>query len=200
MMIESHFEPTMDNLNEAFDGPPIPWRLLDATNGLPSPAQKEKGVDLDETASTNDYDSAKWKSEESEGADDDLMEGYPSEKTPEDECHTLMIKHLPCRCSQKEVLEGIASVGFGDRYEFFYLPIRRGHTQNFGYAFVGFKDQESCSAFSEAMTGYRFPGRSSGKACVLAPARIQGFKDNMEHFDKTRGLRRNNGPILSMSV
>jgi hypothetical protein len=219
--------------------PPIPWRLLDAAGD----SKKEKGADLDETASANGS-TMYWKSEDpdeldspgsfstahnswkSEGEDmDSLTPIYTSEKSEdltegkyvdlpsapleantseaplsEDECHTLMIKHLPCRCSQKEVLDGIASVGFGERYEFFYLPIRRGHTQNFGYAFVGFKDAESCAAFAEAMTGYHFPGRSSGKACVLAPARIQGFQDNIHHFEKTRGLRRNNGPILSLSV
>lgn len=193
-----------------------------SSNGSTMYWKSEGSDELDSPASMSPEHNS-WKSDSednfsltpiytADGKSEDLTKGKcvdlpneaksPTSEAPisEEDCHTLMIKHLPCRCSQKEVLDGIASVGFGDRYEFFYLPIRRGHTQNFGYAFVGFKDAESCAAFTEAMTGYRFPGRSSSKACVLAPARIQGFQDNIHHFEKTRGLRRSNGPILSLSV
>lgn len=133
----------------------------------------------------------------------DSLKVYPAEADEIDsevlsgEFSTLMLKNIPCRSSQQEVLDAIDAVGFGDRYNFFYLPIRRGHTQNFGYAFIGFGDKKTTIEFAMAMTGYRFPGRRSPKSCAVAPARIQGFWSNMEHFQKTQCMRRKNRPLLS---
>jgi len=182
--------------------PPIPWSLLKPDKkARPTKRTNQRTYSNDsDEASTNATNGKQ--SEPSEGGDDvsseadDRLQLGPGST----ECHTLMIKHLPCRCTQQEVLDALAAVGFGQLYNFFYLPIRRGHTQNFGYAFVGFKDEETCTAFTNAMTGYCFAGRSSTKACAVAPARIQGFDGNVEHFQKTRCMRRKNRPILSMRV
>lgn len=103
-------------------------------------------------------------------------------------CQTLMIKHIPCRCSQKEVMDAVAAVGFGDLYNFFYLPVRRVHMRNFGYAFIGFPDTDTTQRFAVAMTGYRFPCRRSPKACAVAPAHIQGFGDDIEKMSKSRSM------------
>lgn len=103
-------------------------------------------------------------------------------------CQTLIIKHIPCRCSQKEVMDAVAALGFGDLYNFFYLPIRRVHMRNFGYAFIGFPDANTTQRFAVAMTGYRFPCRRSPKACAVAPAHIQGFGDDVEKMWKSRSM------------
>ena len=51
---------------------------------------------------------------------------------------TVMMKNIPCGCSQQQVLDAIADVGFADLHMFFYLPTRR--SKSLGYAFVGFAD------------------------------------------------------------
>jgi hypothetical protein len=114
------------------------------------------------------------------------------------EIETLMIKNIPCRCTHQEVLDAIDSLGFGDLYNFFHLPIRRGHGQNFGYAFLGFADKETTKMFADAVTGFRFANRNSSKACAVAPARIQGFICNVDHFQKLRSVRRKNQSMQSM--
>lgn len=106
-------------------------------------------------------------------SDEVLMGGNP-------ETITLMIKNLPCRCSAREVLDAIASVGYGSDYSFFHLPLNARHSANFGYAFVGFERIDVVSGFAEAMTGYRFTGRSSQKACTIASARIQDFRSYLD--------------------
>jgi hypothetical protein len=189
--------------------PPLPWRLL----GLSSRCKSGTSEGSSNRADPDDV-STSIGTIENEGSDNgqpevgcmedkifresNTIENQVSVGFDDEETHTLMIKHLPCRCSQQEVLNAIEDVGFGEAYDFFYLPIRRGHTQNFGYAFVGFNNKDTCSEFAQAIAGYRFAGRSSSKACAVAPARIQGFSGNVEHFEKTRCMRRKNRPILSM--
>jgi len=116
-----------------------------------------------------------------------------------DDVKTLMIKNIPCRCTEQNILDAIKEVGHGSSYNFFYLPTRRNQSQNFGYAFVGFVDCNTAKEFALAITGYRFADRRSNKSCVVAPARIQGFGENMEYFQRTRRVRRPNQPIMSVN-
>lgn len=203
--------------------PPIPWSLF-SPPAANRPMQAAQGIGRDGSITQEQC------THSGDGSDDDVSTapsstfhhtGAPSpndageglEKLERDlvdadmnpslvggEFQTLMLKNIPCRSSQQEVLDAIEAVGFGEAYNFFYLPIRRGHTQNFGYAFIGFGDAETTQAFAVAMTGYRFPGRRSPKACAVAPARIQGFCNNVEHFQKTQCMRRKNRPLLSISL
>lgn len=110
---------------------------------------------------------------------------------------TLMIKNIPYRMSQQDVLDVIKELGFADRTNFFYLPIRRGQKQHVGYAFCGFVDVASAKEFALAITGYRFPGRSR-KTIVVAQARIQGFCSYLQHFHKMK--RKQQRPLLSMAL
>ena len=60
-----------------------------------------------------------------------------SQDTPQ--ATTMMICNIPCRLGKEDVVNAIASVGFGDAYDFVYLPDRKRSTaknRNIGYAFV----------------------------------------------------------------
>lgn len=97
---------------------------------------------------------------------------FPSEFS--EDVRTVMIKHIPCRCTRNEVLDAIEKLGFAGTYDFFHLPTRRGHN-NFGYAFISFTKPGTALAFHSAMTGFIFQTRKSSKAVKVVPARIQGF-------------------------
>jgi len=117
---------------------------------------------------------------------------------PPPDVTTVMLKNIPCRCSKSEVLAAIGTKGFGTTYQFnfFYLPIKRGHHQNIGYAFFGFQDPNVAAYFTEVMSGFQFPGRRSVKVCEVLPARIQGIQKNAKHFSTTRVMRSKRAPIF----
>lgn len=185
-------------------GPPLPWKLMGCASappglGLPRELNPKSSRIFDDGVSNRSTDEGLSASNESAEEDmgtgrdkDSFLNSRDDGSMPPcgDDVHALMIKHLPCRCTKEEVLNAIAEVGYGDYHNFFYLPLRRGHTQNFGYAFVGFGTKELAASFSEAMTGYRFKGRSSAKACEIATARIQGVNSNADRLQKTRCSRK----------
>jgi len=97
---------------------------------------------------------------------------------------TVMMKNIPCGCSQQQVLDAIADVGFKELLEFFYLPTRR--SKALGYAFVGFADPQTTKRFASAISGYRFQSRLSSKVVSVAPARVQGLKNSVDQFRRTQ--------------
>eukprot|EP00929_Paragymnodinium_shiwhaense_P082660 TRINITY_DN43689_c0_g1_i12.p1 TRINITY_DN43689_c0_g1~~TRINITY_DN43689_c0_g1_i12.p1 ORF type:complete len:261 (-),score=65.53 TRINITY_DN43689_c0_g1_i12:356-1138(-) len=126
-----------------------------------------------------------------------------SEITDDDEldlCDTLMIKNIPSRCSQDEVLQLIDHAGFGDCYHFFYLPRRTAQGQNHGYAFVGLRDPSMAPAFIERISGLTVKSRNSNKALSVAAARIQGIDNNLKHFRDTRFVKSKWKPFFAQDT
>lgn len=192
--------------DEAPGTPPIPWRLLECPSGISpkgcspqAPGHQPSVLHACVLPSTKPRTPVKKRpvkgcgpifknSSEQDQLDEidfsELADAGLEESMFDGNFQTLMIKHIPCRCTRKEVLDAIADVGFAHLYNFFHLPVRRVNQRNFGYAFIGFPTPEITSKFALAMTGYRWSCRCSTKECEVAPARIQGFSDNMNHFLK----------------
>jgi len=197
---------------EAPTAPPMPWRLL---------GSKSRCKDVDDLIDGDDISTLAISGEsEQDGSDnghvdhaidnnsgnDKVQKGLTVE-TDDDGLHTLMIRHIPCSCTEQEILDSIAELGFGDLYNFLYLPLRcrfsqtskRYNSQKFGYAFIGFPDAEVTNKFAEAITGYCFANRSSSnKSCEVVPARIQGFSGKGEHFHRMWCARRKTEATLTM--
>lgn len=115
--------------------------------------------------------------------------------TVADNILTVMVKNIPCGCRQPGILQAIEELGFGLTYEFFYMPTRR-NGENFGYAFVGFRDSETTAKFYQAMTGYCVNFRRNKKLVEVVPARIQGFRETYDHFKSTHAMRGKTPPIF----
>jgi hypothetical protein len=112
----------------------------------------------------------------------------------------MMIRNIPCCCSQEDVIEDIDAMGFAGTYDFIYLP--RHRKSNLGYAFINFTVSEVALNFRFRMQGYRFSSRtqvggsSSTKACTVTPAAVQGLAANKKHFRRTRVMKSDRGPTF----
>eukprot|EP00928_Gymnodinium_smaydae_P063092 TRINITY_DN46775_c0_g1_i1.p1 TRINITY_DN46775_c0_g1~~TRINITY_DN46775_c0_g1_i1.p1 ORF type:complete len:573 (-),score=107.29 TRINITY_DN46775_c0_g1_i1:140-1858(-) len=126
------------------------------------------------------------------GAEDD--DAGAGDKLP---ITTMMLKNIPCRKSQQEVMSHIDVSGFSGTYDFFYLPCDTKFRANLGYAFVNFMTPEDAERFSQAMDGYRFPGSGSNKACAVVPAHVQGLVNNLSAFKRTEVMRSRRKPYFS---
>lgn len=107
---------------------------------------------------------------------------------------TLMIKNIPCSCRRVDILAAIEEVGYKQKYDFFYVPTRRNKC--LGYAFISFPVPQLAQDFASAMTGYQFRNSSSGKRVVIAPASMQGVKENMKHFRTTAVMHTDAKPLF----
>merc|ERR1719238_1068844 len=101
----------------------------------------------------------------------------------------MMLKNIPCRKSQEEVMLHIDHKGLGSRYDFFYLPRDVKFSANLGYAFINFLTPEDASKFQAELKEYRFPGSGSSKACIVVPAHVQGLMNNLSAFKRTEVMR-----------
>eukprot|EP00930_Biecheleria_cincta_P014054 TRINITY_DN12247_c0_g2_i1.p1 TRINITY_DN12247_c0_g2~~TRINITY_DN12247_c0_g2_i1.p1 ORF type:complete len:156 (+),score=14.85 TRINITY_DN12247_c0_g2_i1:50-517(+) len=84
----------------------------------------------------------------------------------------VMLRNIPSRCRELEVLGAVAELGFANQLRRFYLPLQRGGEVLFnkGYAFFGFDTPETAVAFRDAMKNHCFRRRSS-KAVTVHPVR-----------------------------
>jgi len=87
---------------------------------------------------------------------------------------TVMVKNIPCRCSQEEFLECVHDLGFKGKYGTFHMP-GRSNRHNFGYAFLQFRESAVAFTFYEKMSGIRIGGRKSQKRIVVVPADVQSL-------------------------
>lgn len=109
---------------------------------------------------------------------------------------TMMLRHIPCRKTQEEVMSHIDSKGFQGRYDFLYLPSDTRCGANLGYAFVNFLTPEDAERFKNEMDGYRFSGCGSAKACAVNPAHVQGLQQNLATFKRMEVMRSARKPFF----
>jgi len=96
-----------------------------------------------------------------------------------DSVTTLMIRGIPCKATQEQLIGAVDEMGFRGAYDFLFLP-RFKNGSNRGYAFVNFRQQCVAARFARAFTNFTFEGTLSQKACSVQPARIQGKAANLE--------------------
>lgn len=90
---------------------------------------------------------------------------------------TVMIRNIACRYCIDEVAVILDEAGLEGTYTFINIPMsmRGPKSSNLGYAFVGFKSQESADICWRLFSGQAFGRSSTNKRCEVAPAYDQDW-------------------------
>jgi hypothetical protein len=158
-----------DNASDATDRstrtPDSKQEMLDHDSVTGSPAARGRG---------------RWKSV---GWGPNLAERYGNkEDLP---ATTMMIRNIPCRFRQQELMSIIDGMGFERSYDFFYLPMDSRKNANLGYAFINFEKPEVAARCQGMLDKYMFKSTNSSKACIVKAADIQGIFNNLKHYRKS---------------
>jgi len=100
---------------------------------------------------------------------------------------TMMIRNIPGRYSQNDLMMDLQKLGFSGTYDFLYIPVDKRTTANVGYAFVNFVNHVWAARCLERFEGYRFSQqkRSSNKLGTVSVAFLQGLDKNLQHYENS---------------
>jgi len=108
----------------------------------------------------------------------------------EDQPTTLMIRNVPNRYTQQDLIAEVENLGFGGLFDFLYLPVDQGgrnrnRVSSVGYAFVNFLDHRAAEKCRVALQGFNFKrdGKVSHKVALVSTAHIQGLEANLAHYE-----------------
>jgi hypothetical protein len=111
----------------------------------------------------------------------DLVAEYSNADVPKT---TIMIRNIPNRYSQRELLLELEENGFSDTFDFLYIPMDKCTRANLGYAFVNFLEQAWAEKCMGKFQNYRFKRHRdvSNKIAAVSVAHIQGLEANLSHY------------------
>lgn len=98
---------------------------------------------------------------------------------------TLMVRNIPNRYTQRELITELEDMGFAGTFDFLYMPLDKGTMSNVGYAFVNFVDPVDAAECLELFQKYHFKRhrKISGKVAAASVAHIQGLEANLAHYE-----------------
>lgn len=95
---------------------------------------------------------------------------------------TYMIRNIPTRFTSITFVRLMEEYGFGNSFNFFYLPMDFRSGKNMGYAFINFIDPAVGSKFVNRFNQRRLPVTTSKKVLEISPSRRQGLAENIALF------------------
>lgn len=98
---------------------------------------------------------------------------------------TLMIRNIPNRYGQEDLLEDLKGSGFGGVVDFLYLPRDKSSKAGIGYAFVNFTSCVWAQRCAEVFSSFKFLRYGRGRDAVVSTAHLQGLDANREHYEKS---------------
>jgi len=106
---------------------------------------------------------------------------------------TIMIRNIPNRHTQAQIMKELESLGFAGTFDFFYAPMDKCTRCTVGYAFVNFLEPQVAARCMKAMENHWFSthGRQRAKQARVSIAHLQGFEANLKHY---KDAAVNNGP------
>jgi len=121
----------------------------------------------------------------------DTSSGSPSSRKSkkrrelkENQKTTVMLRNIPNKYEQQQLLEVMISKGFPtSTFDFFYLPIDFRNRCCVGYAFINFHTNDIAVRFEKIFSGFKLPMTNvSPKICQVNFARIQGRQANIDVY------------------
>jgi hypothetical protein len=108
---------------------------------------------------------------------------------------TIMIRNIPCRCTQDELLEEIEDVVPG--VDFLYLPKSHKREGNLGYAFANFVEPRLAVEFLDRFQGSPFAKHPrSAKRAEVGYALLQGFRENVKFYRRSKVAKSEHRPFV----
>jgi len=100
---------------------------------------------------------------------------------------TLMIRNIPGRYSQKDLMLDLQDTGLAGTYDFLYMPMDKATSNSVGYAFVNFNNSSHAAKCRQMFQDYHFSRhhRTSKKLAIISVAHLQGLEKNMQHYEKS---------------
>lgn len=115
-----------------------------------------------------------------------LAEEYARSRKEGHVITTVMIRNIPNRCSQRELINELDSVGLAGCFDFLYIPLDLGTMSNVGYAFVNFTHPMYAARCMEVLPKHHFKRqRKVGKGVAVSAAHMQGLDANLKHYEKS---------------
>mmetsp|Transcript_20558 Transcript_20558/g.52461 ORF Transcript_20558/g.52461 Transcript_20558/m.52461 type:complete len:363 (+) Transcript_20558:148-1236(+) len=100
---------------------------------------------------------------------------------------TVMIRQIPRRYSQMQILERLIHRGFGGAINFLYLPFDTRKGTNVGYCFVGFTEHCHALRLRNTFNGSHLDKVAhKDKSLRVHPASMQGYDASVKHFSGTK--------------
>eukprot|EP00929_Paragymnodinium_shiwhaense_P029138 TRINITY_DN1676_c0_g2_i2.p1 TRINITY_DN1676_c0_g2~~TRINITY_DN1676_c0_g2_i2.p1 ORF type:complete len:284 (+),score=47.27 TRINITY_DN1676_c0_g2_i2:136-987(+) len=111
---------------------------------------------------------------------------------------TMMLQRIPSRSNRDDVVQGIHALGFEGTYDFFYLPLRQpnGKSQNYGYAFINFRDCAQSQRFAALVDAGQLHVRNRSSEIKVVAAELQGIEKLRKHFQHSSVMKGPAAPIF----
>jgi len=98
---------------------------------------------------------------------------------------TMMIRNIPNRYTQQDLLEELEELGFTSLIDFLYLPRDKAAKASIGYAFVNFVDGSSAQRCREVLLCHNFSRGGKSREAHVSAAHLQGLEANRAHYEQS---------------
>jgi len=120
---------------------------------------------------------------------------------------TMMVRNIPNRYTQHDLIEELESLGFAGTFDFLYAPTDFGTMGNVGYTFINFLTPEWAARCQKELDGYifkRHQKKTAKKVTTVSVAHLQGLAANLKHYEKSavavRARTKGCGPVIMPSL
>ena len=107
-----------------------------------------------------------------------------------------MLRNIPNRMKVVALQQHMCDLGFGDTYDFLYMPFDLRSQQNKGYAFVNLVTESVAMDFKKRFNGTKFEGRLSSKEVLVCNAATQGVAENLRSITHCNWLKHEQMPVV----
>jgi len=98
---------------------------------------------------------------------------------------TLMIRNVPNRYTQQDLLQELEELGFAGQIDFLYMPRDKSAKASIGYAFVNFADGAAAQRCIQLLLGHSFSRCGGHRHAQVSVAHLQGVEANRIHYERS---------------